>query len=262
MSERLEDIAAAIVADGKGLLAADESSGTIKKRFDVTVFDATTGERLVGTKYQADVATATPLPSLTQSIPQIGPLMQCVAEGSRVAVAIPGSDLGAQGAQALGVSEGDGAVFVFDVRKVFLPAANGADQYNADSGMPSVVRAPDGRPGVVIPAGDEPTSVHTQTIKNGDGDQVGADSSVIIHLQCVACDTTTTYVSTWENGAPGQVKVSGLPPALASALEGQTVGSQVLVVVPADQTEPDQKTLRAPADKALVYVVDILGVVG
>lgn len=229
---------------------------------DVTVFDATTGERLVGTKYQADVATATPLPSLTQSIPQIGPLMQCVAEGSRVAVAIPGSDLGAQGAQALGVSEGDGAVFVFDVRKVFLPAANGADQYNADSGMPSVVRAPDGRPGVVIPAGDEPTSVRSQTIKKGDGDQIGADSSVIIHLQGVAWGATTTFASTWENGAPGQVKVSGLPPALASALEGQTVGSQVLVVVPADQTEPDQKTLRAPADKALVYVVDILGVVG
>ena len=34
MSERLEDIAIAMVADGKGILAADESSGTIKKRFD------------------------------------------------------------------------------------------------------------------------------------------------------------------------------------------------------------------------------------
>ncbi|MDL2401179.1 class I fructose-bisphosphate aldolase [Rhizobium mayense] len=34
MSERLEDIAAKMVADGKGLLAADESTGTIKKRFD------------------------------------------------------------------------------------------------------------------------------------------------------------------------------------------------------------------------------------
>ncbi|MFL5176713.1 MAG: class I fructose-bisphosphate aldolase, partial [Microvirga sp.] len=34
MSERLEDIAAAMVADGKGILAADESSATIKKRFD------------------------------------------------------------------------------------------------------------------------------------------------------------------------------------------------------------------------------------
>ncbi|RLL73490.1 fructose-bisphosphate aldolase class I [Ochrobactrum soli] len=34
MTERLEDIAIALVASGKGILAADESSGTIKKRFD------------------------------------------------------------------------------------------------------------------------------------------------------------------------------------------------------------------------------------
>lgn len=34
MTEKLEDIAAAMVASGKGILAADESSGTIKKRFD------------------------------------------------------------------------------------------------------------------------------------------------------------------------------------------------------------------------------------
>ena len=34
MTERLEDIAAKMVADGKGLLAADESTSTIKKRFD------------------------------------------------------------------------------------------------------------------------------------------------------------------------------------------------------------------------------------
>src|SRR5690554_4049891 len=34
MSERIEEIAQAMVARGKGILAADESSGTIKKRFD------------------------------------------------------------------------------------------------------------------------------------------------------------------------------------------------------------------------------------
>ncbi|MBJ6134792.1 fructose-bisphosphate aldolase class I [Ochrobactrum sp. Q0168] len=33
MTERLEDIAIALVASGKGILAADESSGTIEKRF-------------------------------------------------------------------------------------------------------------------------------------------------------------------------------------------------------------------------------------
>jgi fructose-bisphosphate aldolase class I len=34
MTEKLQDIAHAMVAPGKGILAADESSGTIKKRFD------------------------------------------------------------------------------------------------------------------------------------------------------------------------------------------------------------------------------------
>ncbi|RAH96939.1 fructose-bisphosphate aldolase class I [Acuticoccus sediminis] len=34
MSETLQDIAAAMMADGQGILAADESTGTIQKRFD------------------------------------------------------------------------------------------------------------------------------------------------------------------------------------------------------------------------------------
>ncbi len=45
MSERLEDIAAAMVADGKGILAADESSGTIKKRFDAINVESTETNR-------------------------------------------------------------------------------------------------------------------------------------------------------------------------------------------------------------------------
>src|SRR5215472_5206608 len=34
MTDTLEETAAAMVAEGKGILAADESTGTIKKRFD------------------------------------------------------------------------------------------------------------------------------------------------------------------------------------------------------------------------------------
>ncbi|MBS9722495.1 fructose-bisphosphate aldolase class I [Tianweitania sp. BSSL-BM11] len=45
MSERLEDIAVAMVADGKGILAADESSGTIKKRFDTIQVESTADSR-------------------------------------------------------------------------------------------------------------------------------------------------------------------------------------------------------------------------
>lgn len=45
MSERLEDIAHAMVAKGKGILAADESSGTIQKRFDTINVDSTPDSR-------------------------------------------------------------------------------------------------------------------------------------------------------------------------------------------------------------------------
>ena len=45
MSERLEDIANAMVAPGKGILAADESSGTIKKRFDTISVTSTADSR-------------------------------------------------------------------------------------------------------------------------------------------------------------------------------------------------------------------------
>lgn len=45
MSERLEDIAVKMVADGKGLLAADESTSTIKKRFDGIGLESTETSR-------------------------------------------------------------------------------------------------------------------------------------------------------------------------------------------------------------------------
>jgi fructose-bisphosphate aldolase class I len=45
MSERLEDIAAKMVAKGKGILAADESSGTIKTRFDTIGLESTADSR-------------------------------------------------------------------------------------------------------------------------------------------------------------------------------------------------------------------------
>jgi fructose-bisphosphate aldolase class I len=45
MSETLDDIARAMVAEGKGILAADESSGTIKKRFDSINAESTADNR-------------------------------------------------------------------------------------------------------------------------------------------------------------------------------------------------------------------------
>jgi fructose-bisphosphate aldolase class I len=45
MTANLEDVALAMVARGKGILAADESTGTIKKRFDSIKTESTEGNR-------------------------------------------------------------------------------------------------------------------------------------------------------------------------------------------------------------------------
>jgi fructose-bisphosphate aldolase class I len=45
MSESLQDIAIRMVAEGKGILAADESTGTIKKRFDSISLESTEDAR-------------------------------------------------------------------------------------------------------------------------------------------------------------------------------------------------------------------------
>src|SRR6185436_10432574 len=45
MSQSLADVARAMVAPGKGILAADESSGTIKKRFDGIKTESTADSR-------------------------------------------------------------------------------------------------------------------------------------------------------------------------------------------------------------------------
>jgi peptidylprolyl isomerase len=49
-------------------------------------------------------------------------------------------------------------------------------------------------------------------------------------------------------------------PGFAEALDGKTVGSQVLVVIPPDQGYGDQAQGPIPADSTLVFVVDILGI--
>ena len=45
MSEKLQDIARALVTPGKGILAADESTSTIKKRFDTINLTSTEENR-------------------------------------------------------------------------------------------------------------------------------------------------------------------------------------------------------------------------
>ena len=219
---------------------------------DVTVYSGASGMRTVSTAYDGDLSRVFPLSQWTGIFPGLGDALHCAAEGSRVVVTLPPDGIDLSAAGNIGLQEGDSAVVVADIRKVYLPEADGADQFNDAHGLPTVVRAPDGRPGIIIPDADAPTEPVVQVIKRGNGAVVGADDS--IHVQATGVDWADRSVTTttWD-GEPEALDMSSAPDGFAQALVGQTVGSQILLVMPASGDR---------SGSATAYVFDILGIDG
>ncbi|MCW3494443.1 FKBP-type peptidyl-prolyl cis-trans isomerase [Microbacterium sp. SSM24] len=217
---------------------------------DLSLYAGETGEKLVSTGYDGDLSQPFPLSQWTESVPALEEALQCASEGSRVVVAVGPEGIDEAAAASVGLAEDDSPVVVVDVRKVYLPAAEGSLQFNSGMGLPAVVRAPDGTPGVVIPDGDAPDELVVQTLIKGEGPVVEDDSTVRLHVLSVSWDDKEQLGSTWETGQPQSQSVEGQQ-MLQDVLVGQTVGSQVMAVVPAELGGTEQAT---------VFVFDILGI--
>ena len=233
-----------VTGDGTAITSPDQLMV-----LDVSFFNGTTGEPIVSTGYDGDLSQVAS-PAAWTNFPGFVEALDCATEGSRIAVALSPDDMSPEVAAGFELDENGSVVAVIDVRKVYLAAADGQDQFNAGFGLPSVVRAPDGRPGLIIPEGAPPTELVVQTLKKGDGETVTGDEPVRVHYTGVVWGEDHAFDTTWD-GEAASIDLESAPPGFAQALEGQTVGSQVLVVVPADQAQGGQ---------AVVYVIDILGI--
>ena len=220
----------------------------------ITVVSGVDG-KVVGRTSYGDLSQVQPVSFWTGLLPGIRDAVQCATPGSRVAVALPPSGISSETAAGFGLTPKDSAVAVVDVEKVYLTRADGADQYNAGWGLPVVVRTGTGRPGVIIPDGSAPSDVVVETLKKGDGAQVSGTDPVRVHSLEVTWNDKQVVNTTW-GGEPQSLDLSTVSPALRDALKGTTVGSQLLVVVPAGAdgaSTGDEK-------QAHVYVIDILGI--
>lgn len=213
---------------------------------DISIFSGADGEELVSGSTRPTLLT-----SLTDAFPGLSEGLRCATEGSRVVVALAPDGIAPQTAASLELAEGTSAVAVIDVRQVYLARANGADVFNSGLGLPSVIRATDGRPGVVVPDSAAPTDTVVETIKRGDGEVVTGDTPVRVNYTSVNWTTKALVQSTWD-AEPLALSFAADAPPFAASLTGHTVGSQVMVIVPG----PDD----SGADSAVIYVVDILGV--
>jgi peptidylprolyl isomerase len=244
------------VAVGDGTQITTDSQLIV---LDLSITSGETGDTLFETAYDGDLSGVAPLSQWMQVVPGFEDALMCATEGSRVVVALPPGAIEPTTAASLALGEDDSAVAVLDVRKVYLPKADGANQFNDGSGLPTVVRAPDGRPGIIIPETEPPTELVVQTLKKGTGAEVTGDAPVRVHYTGLTWADRTVFDTTWD-AEPKSIELDTMPEGFKKALEGQTVGSQVLVVIPPDEGYGDQAQGQIPADSTLVFVVDILGI--
>jgi hypothetical protein len=225
---------------------------------EISITSGTTGENLIKTNYDGDLSTPSPVSRWKEAVPGVADALQCATEGSRVVVALPPGGIEPATAESLEMADDDSAIAVIDILKVYLARADGAPQFNVGTGLPTVVRAPDGRPGIIVPEAEPPTELVVQTVLKGAGPVVTGDEPVRVHYTGLTWADRTVFETTWD-GEPTSIDLDTMLPGFSEALIGQTVGSQVMIVIPPDQAYGDQPQGPIPADSTLVFVVDILG---
>jgi len=142
-------------------------------------------------------------------------------------------------------------VMVVDV----LPTRASGEAVPPREGLPAVTLGDDGEPSIATPVGDPPGPLLVQALIKGDGVQVEEGATVTVQYTSVRWLDGSTYDSSWVQGGPKSFDNLGTEvlPGLAEGLVEQTVGSQVMLVIP-----PASGGGVGAEDDTLVFVVDIL----
>jgi hypothetical protein len=235
-----EETQRSVLVEGEGEPAAP---GSIV-RATYVYFDGATGasgEETTGLFTASDLAK------------ELGEALECATVGSRLAIAGP---VGALHPDA--TDEAGTLVAVFDIEAIYLGKANGINQLPQD-GMPTVVTAVDGQPGITLTYQEAPTEPRAAVIKAGSGATVADGDTIIYHgrnWNWPAGQGSTPslgQLDTWTPGMPALLDIDAETLAeevVFDALVGTKVGSQLLLVIP--NTSGD--------GGASVVVLDILGI--
>ncbi len=184
------------------------------------------------------------------------------AVGSRVLVAFAPKDGLAKGIK--GAKKSDTLLFAIDIRGIYTPLTRAEGEPVAPvAGLPTVVLGADGAPTLTIPATDPSATLVTQPLIKGAGAVVTAGQTITVQYVGVIYGTSKVFDSSWKRGAPIDFAIGAgqVIPGWDEGLVGQTIGSQVLLVIPPDKGYGTQGSANAgiSGTDTLVFVIDILG---
>jgi peptidylprolyl isomerase len=231
--------------------------------FDYVVIDGRTGAEL-GTSFGG-----TPVPTVldnTQTAKGLVTSLVGSTVGSRVLIGLgpkEGLAANAKSQGAKNVKKDDTLLFVVDVKSVRTPLerATGEAVVPAD-GLPTVTLGAKGKPTIKVPSDPAPAQLIVQPLIKGTGAAVTSGQTITAHYTGIVYGTGKQFDSSWDRGAPADFAIGtgAVIPGWDAGLVGQSVGSQVLLVVPPDQGYGASGNSQAgiSGTDTLVFVVDIL----
>lgn len=249
-----------VLSSGDGAAVRDDAA----VETTVSVYYGADGQAV---QSQSGPLLAVPLRSLVQGTFPLTEALVCAPVGSRVVTT--GTNTQLFGEQGLGLPADTTLVVVADITKTFPGRATGADQI-IPTGMPSIVLAPNGRPGFTFASDTPPTDLRIADLKTGNGATVKQGDSVVVNYTGIEWAGDQPFDTTWDTAAPrtvvaadgiGDPSTRGVIPGFAQALIGAKVGSQVLAVIPPKFGYPAGSAPASIGDGAtLVFVIDILDI--
>jgi len=208
-------------------------------------------------------------PAMFGSVPSLRGLKDALIgqkAGSRVLVVVPPKfGFGSTGSTQLGVTGKTTMVFVFDILGTYSPSAiaSGTTVSSGGGTLPKVTTPTSAGPTVVIPKTSPPSTLVAQPLIKGTGRAVTRNDTIVAQYILYDWRTRQSIGSSWSSGSMIGSPVTRMIPGLTNGLVGQTVGSRVLLVIPASQAYGSKGSSDGTikGGDTLVFVVDIIDAV-
>ena len=127
----------------------------------------------------------------------------------------------------------------------------------ATAGYPTVNLDADGAPSITPLTTAAPAEFGVATLIKGAGSVVSATDIVTVQYAGWLWDGTA-FDSSWMRGEPAQFSLEQVVPGFTKAIAGQTIGSQVIAILPPADGYGESGAGIIPPNSTLIFVVDIL----
>ncbi|MCI1659677.1 FKBP-type peptidyl-prolyl cis-trans isomerase [Bifidobacterium psychraerophilum] len=139
-----------------------------------------------------------------------------------------------------------------------LTRAEGTTVKDIPADLPKVTLDKTGKPSLDMNGYKPGSKLVVQTLIKGTGAKVTDTQTVSANYTGWLASTGKQFDSSWDNGTATDFSLSQVISGWKQGLAGQTVGSQVLLIIPPSLGYGSEAQSSIPANSTLVFVVDIL----